>query len=111
MAQRLSPPFMRDCLLMSWLVEYDTDITDYLDAGWIVLNLNRAIFRLRLTDHGLPSEGELTDHGAGLYWWIVTGHSLLIRRTETATRILEIFVGELRDKEEIEEKLKQHRTK
>lgn len=52
---------------MSWLVEYNQDISEYLDLGWIVLNINRAIFRLRLTDDGLPTEGDLIEYGDGLY--------------------------------------------
>ncbi len=94
-----------------WLVIYSKDVNEYLTtAGWIGINLHRSIVRLYFTNNGLPDEGELIDYGNGLYWWIVAGHSLLLLRSGTETRILELYTGELRSKEEIEEKLTQYRS-
>ena len=91
------------------LVEYSDDVAEYLDSGMMVLALNRSLFRLMLTDDGKPTEGEYTDHGGGLYWWVVAGHSLIVRQTEDTTSIANVYAGELRETEEIERRLSQYR--
>ena len=93
-----------------WLVQYSDEVGEYLkNAGWMALTLHHSIIRLAFTDQGLPTEGEVTDHGDGLYWWIVAGHSLLLRHTTQATRILALYTGELRDETLVAEKIAAHR--
>ena len=93
-----------------WLVQYSDEVGEYLNnAGWMALKLHHSMIRLAFTDQGLPTEGDVTDHGGGLYWWIVAGRSLLLRHTTQETRILALYTGELRDEALVAEKVAVHR--
>lgn len=95
-----------------WLVVYSKDVDEYLqNAGWLGINLHKSIIRLFFSENGLPEEGELLDCGDGLYWWIVAGHSLLLLHLSAEIRILALYTGELRTKEEIEAKVLPYRDK
>lgn len=95
-----------------WLVIYSKEVDEYLqNAGWLGINLHKSIIRIYFSDNGLPDEGELIDYGDGLHWWIIAGHSLLLLRTNSETRILVLYTGELRTKDEIEAKLMPYRDK
>ena len=90
------------------LVEFTDDVQEYLNSGMVFLQLNRSLFRPMLTDDGTPTEGEILMQDGDLFWWVIAGHSLIIRQTEDTTYELDVLAGEISDLEEIGEKLSRY---